>query len=129
MTRRLAVVLVTSLVCLAAVPAVAAATYRAFRTPSGKVGCAFYSDLETPASVRCDWRGGGDRAVAVDVTGRARPLQVTDTVLDRKAKVLDYGRTTRFGKLRCTSRTTGVTCHSTRSGHGFTVSVEKRELF
>jgi hypothetical protein len=129
MTRRFAAVLLASLVCLATAPAVASATYRAFRSPSAKIGCAFYSDLETPASVRCDWRGGGDHAVAVDVTGRARRMHVTDTVLDAHAKALAYGRTTKFGKLRCTSRTTGITCRSTRSGHGFTVSVEKRELF
>ena len=43
-------------------PASAQATYRDFRSPSGKVGCAFYSDAEVPPMVRCDWRGADDEA-------------------------------------------------------------------
>ena len=43
-------------------PAGAQAAYRDFRSPSGKLGCAFYSDAETPRSVRCDWAGVNDRA-------------------------------------------------------------------
>ncbi len=45
-------------------PAGAHAAYREFRSPSGKLGCAFYSDAETPRFVRCDWRGAGDHAVS-----------------------------------------------------------------
>jgi hypothetical protein len=121
-------VLLAVLVALA-IPASAQATYRDFRSPSGKLGCAFYSDTETPAFVRCDWRGGGDRGVEVGETGRARVRHVTDTVLNPEAKVPHYGRRTSFRALRCRSRSTGITCRSTRSGHGFKVSVEKRRLF
>ena len=110
-------------------PAAASATYRDFRRPSGKVGCAFYDDSRVEPSVRCDWRGAGDRGVTVGTHGRARVIKATDTVLNPDAPVLAYGRRTRFRALRCTSRRTGMTCRSTRSGHGFTVSVEKRRLF
>ena len=128
MIRRVAAVLLT-VACSAAPPASAAAAYRAFRSPTGKLGCAFYSNAEAPPAVRCDWHGGGDHAVTVGETGRARRIRVTDTVLDPHAKVLAYGSTTAFRKLRCTSRRSGITCRSVRSGHGFRVSVEKQEVF
>ena len=53
--------LVTAVALLA--PASAQAAYRDFRSPSGKVGCAFYSDAETPPLVRCDWQGADDQAI------------------------------------------------------------------
>jgi uncharacterized protein DUF6636 len=130
MALRARVVLVVSVAALlAAAPADAAAYYRAFQSPSGKLGCAFYSDTETPRQVRCDWDGGNDRAVIVSETGKGKRIKATDTVRDPKAKKLAYGRTTTYGALRCTSRRTGITCRSTRSGHGFTVSVERQRVF
>ncbi len=110
-------------------PAGADAAYRDFRSPSGKVGCAFYSDAETPRFVRCDWRGAGDHAVRVGERGKGKRIDATDTVMNPQARVLAYGKTTSFGRLRCTSRRTGITCRSTRSNHGFTVSVEKQRVF
>jgi hypothetical protein len=114
---------------LAVVPASASAAYRAFRSPTGRLGCAFYSDRQTPRTVRCEWRGGNDRALTLQERGRPHWLKISDTVMDPKAKVLAYGRSTSFGKLRCTSRRSGITCRSTRSGHGFMVSVQKRRVF
>jgi hypothetical protein len=114
---------------LALVPAGAAAAYREFRSPTGKLGCAFYSDPQTPRTVRCDWFGSDDRALTLTERGRVRRIRISDTVLDPKAKVLAYGRSARFRKLRCTSRPTGITCRSTRSGHGFMVSVETQRVF
>jgi len=122
-------IVLLALAAVLAFPAAAGATYRDFRSPSGKLGCAFYSDAETPPLVRCDWRGADDRGVQVGETGRARVRHVTDTVLNPHARVLLYGHTTRFHKLRCRSRRTGITCRSLRSGHGFKVSAEKRTLF
>ena len=111
-------------------PATAEATYRDFRSPSGKVGCAFFSDVEVPPMVRCDWRGADDEAIVLRETGRARIRHVTDTVMNPKAKRLRYGRSTSFGRLKCIARrTTGITCRSLESGRGFRVSVRKRELF
>jgi hypothetical protein len=121
-------VLLALLVALA-IPASAQATYRDFRSPSGKLGCAFYSDAETPPLVRCDWRGSDDQAVQLGERGKARLRHVTDSVMNPNAKVLRYGRSTGFHALRCKSRRTGITCHSTVSGHGFTVSAAKRRLF
>jgi hypothetical protein len=126
MTRRLTLVLLAAAL---AAPATASATYRDFRSPSGKLGCAFFRDAHTPRQVRCDWLGSDDEAVVLKVRGRAHVVGVTDTVMNPDAPVLRYGHTKRFGRLRCKSRRTGITCRSRRSGHGFRVRVEKRELF
>jgi hypothetical protein len=124
--RRLLVVIVAALLAL---PASAGATLRAFRSPTGKIGCLYLRDPRTPASIRCDWRGGNDEAVKIDVHHKGRVIHVTDTLLDEGAPVLAYGHTRRFGSLSCTSRRTGMTCRSRASGHGFTVSVERRRVF
>jgi hypothetical protein len=129
MPARLITACAAALAAAALVPATASATYRAFRSPSGKLGCAFSADKQSPPIVRCDWRGSNDRSIMVGETGAGRRIHATDTVLDPRAKVLAYGHTTRFHRLRCTSRRTGITCRSTRSGHGFTVSVERRRVF
>jgi hypothetical protein len=121
--------LLLSLALLLAAPATASAELKMFRSPTGKIGCAFFRETAVPTEVRCDWRGGGDHAVRVGLHGKARRIHVTDTVLDPDAKVLAYGRTKRFHGLKCTSRRSGMTCRSTKSGHGFKVSVEKRRLF
>jgi hypothetical protein len=124
-----ALVLFTLLAATLLVPARADAAYRDFRSPSGRLGCAFYSDADTPRQVRCDWAGSEDETVVLRETGRGRKVRASDTVRNPKARVLAYGRRTTFGRLRCTSRRSGITCRSLRSGHGFTVSVEKQRVF
>jgi hypothetical protein len=114
---------------VAAVPTTASAALRTFRSPTGNLGCMFYSDADVPRQVRCEWRGGNDRAVQLTERGKGRRIKITDTVMDPNAKVLAYGKTTKFGSLRCTSRTTGITCRSTRSNHGFVVSVQSQRVF
>ena len=111
----------------AAAPAEAA--LRTFRSPTAKLGCMFYSDAQVPRQVRCEWRGGGDRAVQVNETGKGKRIKITDTVFDPDAKALAYGRSTTFGRLKCTSRRTGITCKSLRTGHGFTVSTTRQRVF
>ena len=110
-------------------PAAADAAFRDFRSPSGKLACAFYSAAEVPPLVRCDWQGSDDQAVRLGETGRARVRHVTDTVMNPEAKVLRYGTSTTFRRLKCISRRRGITCRSLASGHGFRVSVGERELF
>jgi hypothetical protein len=126
-TFRLSAVLAAA--ALALLPGSASAAYRAFRSPTGKLGCAFYSDAQTPRTVRCEWRDSNDRALTLRQRGRARMIKISDTVMDPKAKVLAYGDSTSFGKLRCTSRRTGIRCRSLRSGHGFVVSAERQRVF
>jgi hypothetical protein len=109
-------------------PAGAHAAYRDFRSPAGKIGCAFYSDAETPRFVRCDWFGANDRGVTLKESGKGKRVMVTDTVMSLEAKILAYGKTTKFGGLRCTSRRSGITCRNPQD-HGFSVSTEKQRVF
>jgi hypothetical protein len=44
-------------------------------------------------------------------------------------RVLRYGQTLRVGFYRCTSRATGLTCISRRSGHGFVLSNTRQRRF
>ena len=116
-------------VAAAVVPASADAALRDFRSPTGKLACMFYSDAQTPRHVRCEWDGGGDRAVQLRETGKGKRIKITDTVFNPEAKPLAYGKSTTFGRLKCTSRTSGITCKSLRSNHGFTVSTSKQRVF
>jgi uncharacterized protein DUF6636 len=114
---------------LLAFPAGASAAFVQFRSPTGKIGCAFESGGSLKPIVRCEWAGSNDRAVWVGRHGRAHHLRISDTVRDPHAKVLKYGHSKRFHQLRCTSRRSGMTCRSTLTGHGFTVSVQRQRLF
>ncbi len=124
-----ALALLATGVAATAVPASADAALRTFRSPTGNLGCMFYSDADVPRQVRCEWKGGNDRALVLNETGKGKRIKITDTVFDPKAKALAYGKSTTFGRLKCTSRTSGITCKSLRSDHGFTVSVQKQRVF
>jgi len=117
-----------ALVLVLLAPATAQAGIKTFRSPSGQLGCMYYNDPDVPASVRCEWAGGNDRAVVVERTGKGKRIRITDTVMDPSARVLPYGATRRYGPIRCTSRRSGITCRN-RAGHGFRVSVQRRKVF
>jgi hypothetical protein len=123
--RRLALVAAVVLVF----PATASAAFKQFRSPTGKIGCAFESGGGLKPIVRCEWAGSNDRAVWVGRHGRAHHLRISDTVRDPHAKVLKYGHSKSFRQLKCTSRRSGMTCKSLLTGHGFTVSVQRQRLF
>src|SRR5436305_13383015 len=97
--------------CLALLtfPAGASAAFRRFRSPTGKIGCAFESGGGLARQVRCEWAGSNDRALVLRQRGKARFLKISDTVRDPHARVLRYGHSLRFGRIRCTSRRTGMT--------------------
>jgi len=111
---------------------IAAAAFVQFRTPSGNIGCAFSS---SPASLRCDILSGlkprpprpqgceldWGFGYSLGPTGRTRVMCAGDTAVDRRAKVLRYGRTWSRDGFTCASRVGGLRC-SNRSGHGFHLS-------
>jgi hypothetical protein len=119
---------IAAVLALLAFPAGASASFIQFRSPTGRIGCAFESGGGLKPIVRCEWAGSNDRALWVGVRGRAHRLKISDTVRDPHAKVLRYGRSLRFHRIKCTSRRTGMTCRN-RSGHGFTVSVQHQTRF
>jgi uncharacterized protein DUF6636 len=124
--RRLAFAAVLALLALPA--GASGSTFRQFRSPTGHIGCAFESGGGLPRQVRCEWDGSNDRAFVLRQRGRTHVIKISDTVRDPHAKVLHYGRSLRFGRIKCTSRRTGMTCRN-RRGHGFTVSVQHQRRF
>ena len=122
--------LILAIAIPAALPSAAEAVYKPFKLPSNKIFCAYMKGSGLVAQVRCQANFLNDAAGVVKVRGRARFVHVTDTVADPDAPVLRYGRTRRFGKLRCSaSRKRGVRCRSTRSHHGFFLSRERQGTF
>jgi hypothetical protein len=133
--------LLTATAALAAAALPAATDASSFKTPSGNIGC-----LYTPASgsdsvsLRCDLASVSHtpqrpascklsygRAFFLYGTGKAKRGCVGDTVLG-SGSVIKYGTTKRFGPFTCTSRQSGLSCHS-HYGHGFTLSKQKQTLY
>jgi hypothetical protein len=65
----------------------------------------------------------------VSRTGPARFVCAGDTSMDAQAPILAYGHAVTRGGLSCSSATSGMTCRSTRTGHGFFVSRQGYRLF
>jgi hypothetical protein len=117
----------TAFVALLATATAAVASDAAFQTPSKKIACRVFTPAKAKAEIRCDLFFLNDRAVTMTRKGRARLVHITDTIADPSAPVLSYGKTRRFGPFTCTSRTTGLSCHS-KAGHGFTVSRQRQSV-
>jgi len=87
--------------------------------------CDLLSGLRPKPARHCDvdWTGA-----SMGPRGKAGPTCAGDTVYDRSAPILAYGRTWSYGGIVCTSRTSGLTC---RNGdkHGFFLSRQKVKLF
>jgi uncharacterized protein DUF6636 len=108
-----------------------------FASPSGNISC-----LMDATSVRCDiarsdWRivkrpkgCQGDFGQGLEVGRRSKRGEVVcagDSALGAR-RILVYGRSITAGSLRCTSRSTGMTCRN-GLGHGFILSRESFWLF
>lgn len=116
-------------------------TLHAFRSPTGNIACLFVVEQGTevrcdlmelnrsfttpPADCDLDW---GDSFSVAESSKRGALVCHGDTVADPEAEVLDYGSTLTYGGITCTSDKTGMTCE-TRSGHGFTLSRKRQQLF
>ncbi len=126
--RPLPLVIVATVAALV-FPAGAQAVYKTFRTPSGKILCAYYDASEGAREIRCDLLFLNDRAALLRPSGKARIVKVTDAAGNPRSRVLAYGTSARFGIYTCTSRRSGLTCRSRRTGHGFTVSKASQRVF
>jgi len=62
-------------------------------------------------------------------SGNARLVCAGDTVFDPKAKVLPYGTDTVVAAFRCQSRSPGITCTNTATGHSFFISSQSYRIF
>ena len=127
-TAVIGVLAATVVVLAGAVPATAKTTL--FRTPSRNIYCLYSSSGQSGAFIRCDVLSLNDVGFLLEGRKRAKRIRITDTVTDpRKARNLRYGKSRRFGSFRCISRTSGLTCRSRTSNHGFTLSRQRQRVF
>jgi hypothetical protein len=119
----------------------AAADYVEFRSPTGNINCAIYSD-KAGASARCDLRElvpsytrppqgcefDWGSSFAVDDRGKGYLACVSDAVGGPGAAVLRYGQAISLGGISCVSAETGITCTNAK-GHGFSVAKAKQSLY
>jgi hypothetical protein len=111
-------------------------TYVQFRMPSNNIFCAYIVSSSPYAKyLRCDIMSGvkpkptgprcieGSRGVSadIDVTGRATFPCSSDTVYNKGARLLNYGKTWSRGGFSCKSSLAGLKC-SNLSRHGFFLS-------
>ena len=120
--RRLTLALGILVLLVAATPA--EARRQAFHTPSGTIRCLYRS---AGPLLRCDVLSLNDTAFTLDRAHRGKRIHVTDAV--PVGRVLAYGDSLRLGPFRCRSRTTGLTCRSRPSGHGFELSRASQRVF
>ena len=133
-------VIAALIVAGASAPATAAAKIGYFKTPSANIVCSWSDDPSfnnvvcgiqsglKPPPPKKDCKGAGeyaDNRVSLGRTGRAEPIVCAGDIgpfigLDMGAKVLRYGTSIKFGKLKCTSRESGLTCRNPK--HGFFLS-------
>jgi len=146
MSRRLVLAIAVAAVALLALGSLATAsssktttskdTFVQFRMPSNNVFCAYVVSSSPYAKyLRCDIMSGikpkpsgkrcveGSRGVSadIDVTGRATFPCSSDTVYNKSATKLRYGKTWRRGGFTCKSTLAGLRC-SNLSRHGFFLS-------
>ena len=108
--KRIILALIVTTVCTMGL---ASPAHAYFKTPKGAVSC-FYE-----GSIYC-WRPNDGFTVQMTYRGYPTKHYSTANVGERPKgyPLLRYGKTFRVGKLRCTSRRTGLTCKN-RRGHGW----------
>ena len=106
-----------------ALPATATAKVRWFHSPSGNIQCevaandprgtyAYCQTFEPLASVKLNRAGHSKVCHGGSCVGNG----------PENAFTLRYGKSVTVGPFRCTSRTSGLTCVVTSSGHGFRIA-------
>ena len=128
---------------VAAAPASAAFSFKAFITPSGNIRCAGTGDIKAgkDLALRCDvqshtWKAPkqlkpcieGDYGSTFGLTkrGKARFVCVSDAI--DPTKKLAYGRLWKFGPFSCRVRVTGLRCRNA-ANHGWFVSKTSYKRF
>ncbi len=115
-------------------------TLSAFRSPTGNIGCMLFAALARcdvadrrwslparPAS--CPDQVEFGQGAQVGRQGAGRLVCAGDTARDPTAPVLAYGTGASIGPFVCVSRSSGMTCTNSRTGHGFTVTAQDYRLF
>ena len=127
-----------------AVPALADGEHEViFRTPSGNIRCDGWAQVAVPD------RAGVDNTVSCALlsskSGDGYPAGAPDVYtlhangsvevsrrhwqIGGPYQLLPYGHALRLHYITCTSRSIGLRCVSSRSGHGFFLSRERQDTF
>ena len=122
-----AALMAAAALALSATPALART--KSFQTPSHNIYCLYMSNQGPGPWIRCDVLSLNDTGFRIDRRHRGKRIHITDSVVNRRAKVLPYGSLLRVGPFGCRSRTSGLTCKSRVSGHGFKISRQRQKLF
>ena len=103
-------------------------SFPGFRTPSKNIACAYVakrslggpflrcdllSGLQPEPAKACEFDWGG---VLMRPRKKAHPSCISDTIYDKRAPILAYGRTWSRGAFRCQSARKGLTCRSGKHG-------------
>ena len=110
---------------------------RSFTSPTGNITCQLRRDYAACVIAEHDYpaddapegcTGRWLPLLEVDVSGTARLGPCEAGVVAPSGGALPYGTTSVVGPMSCLSRVTGMTCWSSRSGHGFRLARAAYEL-
>jgi hypothetical protein len=106
------------------------AAVRWFYSPSGNIGCEVAAADPRGTYAHCQ-TVNPPRSVVLKANGHSRICRGTSCLGNgpENAFKLGYGHSVRVGPFSCTSRTDGMRCVVTRTGHGFLLSRQSLKLF
>jgi hypothetical protein len=111
------------------IPPTAAARLLAFKSPTGNITCVMSTERDQPQFAQCEMRSN-QTGYSVRRRGRVQLYdRAAEDDLAGRRFVLRYGHALRLSVFVCTSRFSGMTCRSTLSGHGFSISKQRQRLF
>jgi len=118
-------------------PVVTKVKQATFRTPSKNIFCDLSASLvrcdiasktwtppTKPADCELDWGNG-----LYLKSGEAGVTCTGDTLIGATTRTLDYGSALRAGDIQCESQSSGLTCMSDKTGHGFTLASARYAVF
>ena len=106
----------------------------ALRSPTGNISCTLEEDSVSCSLEDSDYSGAGledcgDDPFTISVAGEEAGRACGDSVLSDSAETLEYESSAVRGDMACTSRSDGMTCWNTMTGHGFMVNRASYETF
>ena len=127
--RRVLGLATVALVCTAWAPA-SIAKVRWFYSPSGNIGCEVAAADQRGTYVHCQ-TVRPPRSITLKADGHSKICRGVGCLGNgpENAFTLRYGSSVTVGPFRCTSRTDGMRCVVSRTGHGFLLSRESLKTF
>jgi hypothetical protein len=106
-----------------------------FKSPSGNIGCMIIAgtarcDIKQrswsppPAPKSCPPIVNYGQGMIVTASGPGHLVCAGDTTLDPTAQAVPYGTDTVIDTFLCESRSNGMTCTNTTTGHGFFIAIQ-----